>query len=251
MKISLSILTILVLILSHLVAAAEDAYVIDKLLVGVHQDQDLDSAIIKVLPTGTKLEVIKLEGELALIKDPEGTSGWVDAAYLMEEVPASIRLKALTDENAALSAKLNAPASPTASANAATSAERDELTNENTELKGKLSAEILKSGQLQSKIGKLETEAAERASTPADTRIAELEVANKALSRDLESTVQTNQKLALRLVPQSTSSDPTVVIGSYSAPVLVGFGIAILLAFGAGAYLIDYLNRRRHGGFRV
>jgi hypothetical protein len=34
-------------------------------------------------------------------------------------------------------------------------------------------------------------------------------------------------------------------------PVLIGFGIALVLAFGAGAYLIDYLGRKRHGGYRV
>ena len=130
MKVCLPTLVILALISSHPVAAVDNAYGIDKLLVGVHQDQDLNSAIIKVLPTGTKLEVVKRDGELALIKDPEGTSGWVDAAYLMEEVPASVRVKALTDENAALTAKLNAPASSTDGTNAPTSAERDKLTKE-------------------------------------------------------------------------------------------------------------------------
>jgi len=78
------------------VNAAENAYVIDKLLVGVHQDQNLTSAIIKVLPTGTKLEVLKREGELALVKDAQGASGWVDSAYLMEAAPAS-RPTAQTD----------------------------------------------------------------------------------------------------------------------------------------------------------
>ena len=251
MKVCLSTLVILALISSHPVAAVDNAYVIDKLLVGVHQDQDLNSAIIKVLPTGTKLEVVKRDGELALIKDPEGTSGWVDAAYLMEEVPASVRVKALTDENAALTAKLNAPASSTDGTNAPTSAERDKLTKENTELKRKLSAEILKSGQLQTKMGKLEADVAERAATPADTLIADLEAAHKALTRDLESAIQSNQKLESRLQQQPTIPDPALVIESYSLPVLIAFGIALMLAFGAGAYLIDYLGRRRHGGFRV
>ncbi len=251
MKVISLILAVLAVISAPPVAAAGDAYVIDKLLVGVHQDQDLNSAIIKVLPTGTKLEIVRREGELALVKDPEGTSGWVDAAYLMEEVPASVRVKALLDENATLTAKLNAPASSTDGEDASTSAERDKLTKENTELKRKLSAEILKSGQLQTKIGKLEADVAERASTPADTRIADLAAANKALTRDLESAIQTHQKLESRLQEQPTLPDPKAVIDSYSTPVLVIFGIALLLSFGAGAYLIDYLSRRRHGGFRV
>lgn len=251
MKSNTPILAMLALSLSLPIAAAESAYVIDKLLVGVHQDQDLNSAIIKVLPTGTKLEVVKRDGELALIKDPEGTSGWVDAAYLMEEVPATLRVKTLTDENAALNAKLTAAASSTDDANAPTSAERDKLTSENTELKRKLSAEILKSGQLQATMSKLEAQIAARDTTPADTIIADLQAANQTLTRDLEGAIQNNQKLESRLDQQSIMPNPAVIIESFSLPVLVSFGIALLLAFGAGAYLIDYLGRRRHGGFRV
>lgn len=127
MKFRPLITAVLALVSSLPSLAAENAYVIDELLVGVHQDQDLNSAIIKVLRTGTKLEVVRREGELALIKDPGGTSGWVDTAYLMEEVPAALKLKQLVDENAALTAKLKA--APTSIDGVPTSAERDKLTS--------------------------------------------------------------------------------------------------------------------------
>jgi len=251
MKSCTPIIATLALIFSLPIAAADSAYVIDKLLVGVHQDQDLNSAIIKVLPTGTKLEVVKRDGELALIKDSEGASGWVDAAYLMEEVPASVRVQTLADENAALTAKLNAPADSTSDANAPTSAERDKLTNENTELKGKLSAEKLKSGQLQTTLSKLEKQAAERAANPADKLITDLEAANQTLTRDLEGVIQTNKKLESQQKRRPLIPDAALVIEAFSMPILIGFGIALVLAFGAGAYLIDYLGRKRHGGYRV
>jgi len=247
MKSCTPIIATLALIFSLPIAAVDSAYVIDKLLVGVHQDQDLNSAIIKVLPTGTKLEVVKRDGELALIKDSEGTSGWVDAAYLMEEVPASVRIQTLADENAALTAKLNAPADSTNDANAPTSAERDKLTNENTELKGKLSAEKLKSGQLQTTLSKLEKQAA----NPADKLITDLEAANQTLTRDLEGVIQTNKKLESQQKRRPLIPDAALVIEAFSMPILIGFGIALVLAFGAGAYLIDYLGRKRHGGYRV
>ena len=60
-------------------ACAETAYIIDKLLVGLHEDKALNSAIIKLLPTGTRLFIIKREGNLAQVKTPGGTTGWVDA----------------------------------------------------------------------------------------------------------------------------------------------------------------------------
>ena len=42
---------------------AETAYVTDKLMAGIHQDNTTGSIIIKVIPTGTKLEILKQEGK--------------------------------------------------------------------------------------------------------------------------------------------------------------------------------------------
>lgn len=249
MKFRQLITAVLALVSSLPLLAAGNAYVIDKLLVGVHQDQDLNSAIIKVLPTGTKLEVVRREGELALIKDPGGTSGWVDAAYLMEEVPAALKLKQLVDENAGLTAKLKATA--TSSDGALASAELDKLTSENTELKRKLSAAKIKSGGLQAKIGKLEAKITERVATPAGKIITELESTKQKLTRELEGAIQKNQKLESELDEQPGLPIPPVEIETLSMPILVSFCVALLLAFGAGGYLVDYLSRRRHGGFRV
>ena len=79
--------------------AAEEVYVIDELLVGVHAEKNLDSAIVKVFPTGTKLEVVERDGELARIEGPEDVSGWVDGAYLTQTPPAKVRLAALEAEH--------------------------------------------------------------------------------------------------------------------------------------------------------
>ena len=32
---------------------------------------------------------------------------------------------------------------------------------------------------------------------------------------------------------------------------MLGLAVLIALSFGAGAFCVDYLNRRRHGGFRI
>jgi len=231
--------------------AADTAYVIDKLLVGVHQDRDLNSAIVKVLPTGTRLEVLQRDGELAEVRDGDGTSGWVDAAYLMEEAPAQVQVTTLTEENADLKRQL--AASPTSEATA-DGAGRDKLAQENTDLKGKLSAEKLKVGKLESAVGALEAKIADRPVTPADTVIAELEEANQELARDLEAAMQENEQLESDI--DAFDSGPAipampVVVDSFSTPVLVGGLLGLLLAFGAGIYWMDYLHRRRHGGFRI
>lgn len=230
-------------------SAAETAYVIDKLLVGVHQDQDLNSAIVKVLPTGTKLEVVKREGELALVRDADGMNGWVDAAYLMEEAPAALRAKQLAEENAALVEKL--AAATTATAAEPSGEVRDGLAKENTDLKRKLSAEKLKASELQSKIGELETKLAKRPTTPTDALLGELEQDNQRLTRELERTVQENSKLKSEIDDHDGPSMPVAVANSLSATAVLSLLLLIVLAFGAGIYVMDYLNRRRHGGFRI
>lgn len=118
-------------------------------------------------------------------------------------------------------------------------------------MKRKLSAAKIKSGELQAKIGKLEAKVTERVSTPADTIITELEATNQKLTRELEGVIQKNQKLKSELDEQPGLPIPPVEIETFSMPVLVSFCVALLLAFGAGGYLVDYLSRRRHGGFRV
>jgi len=229
------------------VSAAETAYVIDKLLVGVHEDRDLNSAIVKVLPTGTKLDVMQREGELAQVRDGDGTSGWVDAAYLMEEAPAQLQVQTLSDEIAELKRRL--AATPTSEVTTADPG-RDKLTQENTELKGKLSAAKLKVGKLETQVSALEAKVAERPLTPADTVIADLEQKNQALGRELEAAMQTAKRLEARLDDSAAPVIP-LAVGSVSRSLWIAVLIGVLLAFGAGVYTMDYLNRRRHGGFRI
>ncbi|MGR9089524.1 MAG: TIGR04211 family SH3 domain-containing protein [Gammaproteobacteria bacterium] len=228
-------------------SAAPTAYVIDKLLVGVHEDRDLNSAIVKVLPTGTKLDVLQREGELAEVRDGDGTVGWVDGAYLMEEAPAQLQVQTLSEENAELKRRL--AATPTSDVTAPDTG-RDKLTQENTELKGKLSAEKLKVGKLETKMSALEAKVAERPLTPADTVIAELEQKNQELAREFEAAMQTTKRLESQLDSNALPAIP-LAVGAVSRSLWIAALVAVLFAFGAGVYTMDYLNRRRHGGFRI
>ena len=149
-------------------AYAETAYVIDRLLVPIHAEQSLDSEIAKVVPTGTPLEVMKRTTEWAQVRALDGTTGWIDAAYLMAELPAQ-RIAS-------------------------------DLASENDSLK---------------------------------TRIAELEQA------------------AVTHVGDEPAGLPDLVRPGILLW-LIGISVVLLaIAFAGGAYLMDCLQRRRHGGFRI
>jgi SH3 domain protein len=224
--------------------AAETAFVIDKLLVGVHQEENLSSAIVKVLPTGTKLEVLSRKGEIAKIKDPSGVTGWVDAAYLMKDAPAADLVKQLKLDKQALADRVKAleaggPSGPPGKV--------DSLTNENTELKSQLSAQKLKNSELETSLAEL------RKNKPAPaggTVAAELQAANLKLKNELERAQEANEALQ-REAPTGAISSPRLALDHTSSVALLGVGALLLGSFGGGIYLMDYLNRRRHGGYRV
>lgn len=238
----------------------QSVYVIDKLLVGVHAEKDLDSAILEVFPTGTKFEVVARDGELAQVVGPDKVKGWVDAAYLTEQPPAELLLPQLEQENAALEARIKeleqggamAPSAPAAGAAAAPGApgEVDTLMRENTALKDKLSDEKLKSGQLQSEVASLRGQLDANA-TPPDARIISLEHTRDELERELATTRDRLVEYEARASLDDSSVLLPVVLRDYFGW-LVGFLLIFgAAAFGGGMYVLDALNRRRHGGFRV
>lgn len=244
------------LLLLGLDLQAAPSYVIDKLLVGVHEEKNLDSAIIKVLPTGAELTVLETDGELALIEDQEKVRGWVDSAYLTDEPPAALRLAALQRDKRALEAeveklKRSAPAASSGGAdNAPSGAEVDALTNENTELKAKLSEQRLRAGKLQSEAAALKAELRNHQAPP-DQRLVELERDRDELAGQLEQAKGKIDDLSARASLTETSALVPLVVKEYFLSISISVLLLVALGFGAGLYVVDFLSRRRHGGFRV
>ena len=248
----------LILILAGLpvfAAATETAYVIDKLLVGVHRERDLNSGIVKVLPTGTALEVLERSEQLARVKDAEGVEGWVDAAYLMKEPPASNLLsdarqerQMLLERIKVLEAKANAGAAGTNPPGAPPERIKlDALTNENTELKSQVSSLKLRGSELEEQL-----KARVGRDAGADGSIAgELRKANLQLSDALEDLKRRNAELEAQVAADSALGRAASAIRLTSPWLLLGMLVMLGLSFAAGMYCMDYLNRRRHGGFRL
>ncbi|MGR8920064.1 MAG: TIGR04211 family SH3 domain-containing protein [Gammaproteobacteria bacterium] len=232
--------------------AAEPNYVIDKLLVGVHAEKNLDSAIVKVLPTGTRLEVLARDGELAQIEDPEGVRGWVDAAYLTADQPAAVQLAALEREKAALEQQLAAARSAggAAAGDGADRGSLDELMKENMSLKGKLSDERLRAGRLQAENATLKAEVQSNAAPP-DARIVELERDRDELREALDEATEQVAELSARASLTDIAALVPLVFREYALAAGLLAVLLLALGFGGGVYLVDLLNRRRHGGFRV
>ncbi len=256
-RLTISLITILSCLPPGL--AAETTYVIDKLLVGVHQERDLDSAIIKVLPTGTRLEVLRREGELAYVEDPDQTRGWVDTAYLTIERPAELRVAELERDKVELQTRIQAfeqqPSTGTATVVntadlRAAEAQVEVLTKENTDLKGKLSSERLRAGKFQTENTALRAEV-EQTATPPDVRVTELERIRDGLKTSLDDARERINKLEAQSAKDDAAALLPMVLEAYATTFLVIIIAIAVIAFGVGIYFMDLLIRKRHGGFRV
>lgn len=245
-------------------ANAETVYVIDKLLVGVHAEKTLDSTIVKAFPTGTALQVLKREGDMAMIKGPTGITGWVDAVYLTKEQPAALLVPKLEEQNRKLveelklaqnkvetvTAELESAKKPADPATTPTDS-RQELARLETEadnLQRALDTERIRNSELQSRLTGLQS------TTPADaSALAELTQENAALKQDLEE-AQIKAIRAAEAAPQAAAFSAINWTNSLPLPfgVIAFIALAMLLgSFMAGIWFMDARQRRRLGGLRL
>lgn len=95
-----------VLALLPVLAAAETAYITDNLRLGLHQAADTSDRAFRMLESGQELEIISRDRNYANVQLPDGTSGYVKAAYLVDEKPAKLIVAETAAERDALVAEL-------------------------------------------------------------------------------------------------------------------------------------------------
>jgi len=229
-------------------ALGETAYIVDQLLVGLHQERNIDSPIIKVLSTGTEVDIISREGDFAEIREiAEGKIGWVDASYLMLDQPAKVQLIELQEKIKKLESQNNVQASQEIQNQS--DEKTEELNKQIEDLKQNLSSEKLKAGELEAEISQQEKKLAKIEANGDVNQIADLEKQNAELQSQLDSAEQGQTGKA----SQKNNQPPHMqLLGSLKErPIQVLLGVLALAAFLFGRRWEDRKIRRRHGGFRV
>ena len=87
-------------------AAAEEVYVKDSLRVGVRANPGESEAVIDVVVTGMKLDVLESSGTYIKITGQAGAKGWIKRAYVTDEAPSIIQLQKLEEKHKSLQAQL-------------------------------------------------------------------------------------------------------------------------------------------------
>ena len=238
---------ILVLALSNVSAVTgETVYITNRFQVGLHQDKTPDTPIIKTIDSGTALELIKQEKNSAYVRDPQGVSGWIDSSYLVKQSPSGTDSGKLLAEKNELEKKLDDANRQISQlqGNLATSGKNDQ-----TDLQQQLNAERIKTGELQIQLAELK----KRLGQSNDT---------ESLYKQIESLKEKNMTLKIQLAGEQNKNEKAGPGGQQNGNStgllqqdwkrsVVYFFIYILIGIVLGIYLLDYYNRRRHGGFRV
>jgi SH3 domain protein len=97
-----------VLVFLPLIAAGETGYVTDRLILGLHQAADTSDRAFRSLESGQGFEVLSRDRLYAHIQLPDGTQGYVKAAYIVYEKPAKLIVSQTQAEVERLAGELNA-----------------------------------------------------------------------------------------------------------------------------------------------
>jgi len=226
---------------------AETVYITDSLLVGLHEEKSIDSAILKVLPTGTALEVINRENDFVNVRDPKGVTGWISNNYLISNNPnlnegtdaeaaQSKRVKELEAELHNIRMQLTKPDQW----HVIDPEETAKLKNDNKKLAQQVRTEKLKSGELQANLAELRNKISQNGS-------------NNKLTNEVKQLTETNAQLQDEIVQlQEASNINKSNPDSFSMPNPIIFsGIALLLGLLLGVILMDWREKRRYGGLRL
>jgi len=220
--------------LSGSIAYADDMYVTDQLLVGIYPDRGLAGAPVKLLKSGTRLEIVQRDGQVIEVKTDDNKQGWLKASYLTLEPPAQAQLAKKKKKIEELNARIKRQWTKAA--------------NAENNLK-KTAAENLK---LQKQLEKLTTQTASGKSQ-SDVIKQELQQVQKerdGLTTQLEQLSTEHETLA------DSNADLTAELESVQGGdrwkwFTAAFAVTFIIGLIAGIALLDKMHRRRHGGFRI
>lgn len=237
---------VLVLVLSvSTVASGETVFVTDQFQAGLHEDKSPDTPIIKTVPSGTALEIIKREKSFTYVRDTQGVSGWIDNSYLVKETPNGAELGKLKAEKESIGKKLEDANQKITrlQENLAASGRQDP-----SDLQQQLNSERLKTGELQIEVAELKKRLGQDSnSEPLYQQIENLKEKNMTLEIQLAGAQQESGAANSGGQREGT---PGLLKQDWKRTLLYVL-IYILIGTVLGIYVMDYYNRRRHGGFRV
>lgn len=87
-------------------AQTETMYVTDNLRLGLHRAADTSDRPFRTLESGQEMRILSRTPNYAQVRLPDGTTGYVKSAYLVDDKPAKLIVEQTQAQNSALQAEL-------------------------------------------------------------------------------------------------------------------------------------------------
>ncbi len=254
-------ISILLLMLFAHTLWADSLYVTDRILLGVHESASKDSPLLQSVPSGTSVEVLAEDGGFKKVRLPNGTQGWVDAAFLVSEQPAPAQYdillaqdKRTQTEFAALQQKLKKTERDLQVRQDQVSNAKTSIQNLKKKLRSKQPAATADDDQklklAEAEIEKLNARISQLSSAKQTKIDASARQTNYVAAEKEMANLRSRIDMALRNLQgkELPKVDEPPRLPGWFWGVMLLFLIAGLTL---GIAIMDYRNRKRHGGFRI
>ncbi|MCB1722924.1 MAG: SH3 domain-containing protein [Chromatiaceae bacterium] len=220
-----------------LAGAASAAHITDKLVVGVYPKPNAEGNPLRLIASGTPLDVLGGDGDFAEVRLADDTRGWVERRYVTEEKPANAMLLETQAKLRQMGLELAALRASRAESDGAAPAPSDLPPS-------------AREAQLQQTLDE------------AEQHIAELQgkLQQQAMDADLQQRLEMLQHSARTAVEQLAAAQGLTLQQAVPQPDQAFFdryqswiigGGALLLGFAGGIAFVDFRIRKRYGGFRI
>lgn len=245
---------------------AEAMYVTDRILLGVHQEPQEDSVLVKSIVSGTRIEALSSQGAFTKVRLKDGTEGWVSSGFLKQEKPAVSEVDELYKKYEESSKSLKLVNEQLSKKERELQVRRDQLSNAKTaikELKKKMAAggkvAVVDDSQLQEAQLKIDTLTKQLTEMTAARQSAETTMQNADNINIADLQKENNNLLARIESAKANLNGETVPSAEQLAAIRPEFPVwywgllLLVLIVGAigGLLWMDYKNRMKHGGFRI
>ena len=256
------LLFILLLALLPTFAAAEQAFITDKLVIDIYTLRGEQGRVVASLYSGTAIEILDTDNDYAQIKTKDNKQGWIHSKYLTKEKPVSLdhltliaKHKKLTaelekvKENLEKSKQINAQATKSKIEPKPSKDELNKKTKKIASLNQELKSKSKQLGKTQKEIKKLKlalasTSAKLAKNTGQDTTPSTIEP-----EEDFSTNTSTNTSTTsdLNNHPIEVDQGPFMIPFTWAAIAMI---FSLIIGIIVGINWLDRRIRQKHGGVR-
>lgn len=228
----LYIIFFMIILNQGILAQGLTVYVTDQIQIGLHTDKSLQSAIIKLLPSGASLELVKQEEDFTYVRDSVGAEGWIDSTYISEFSSAIPKLQEAETRIRNLETSLS-------------NARQGQTSGEIENLMQQLEEQRARLQFLTSENEKLNRQIISNNPDSLYEKIEQLSLDNRLLETKLANILESTPSISQQQQAEGTENFFTL------KNILIMSGIILIIGLVLGVYIMDFFNRKRHGGFRI